>query len=240
MDPPRAGDACARGKPDCVYCRYGFPKTDLCSRCADRKVRLEKGDQEGSWNAKFPRNDALCTSYEAHVLLANMGNIDWRPCLNLWAVVEYICKYATKAPEGSKSMQETLRAATDEVCKYTKEGEAVDILRKSLQKFYAKSIGGRDFSILETVSIGLRLPSVFPLLLVISLNTLGTRRLKTAAKWEREGGGEEAPVTWQSKTDKFDFRQELVHAQHEKRGGDVAAAKVAEVAHTSLYEFYCK
>ena len=31
---------------------------------------------EGQWHARFPRNDRLCCSYEAHVLLANMGNID--------------------------------------------------------------------------------------------------------------------------------------------------------------------
>ena len=76
---------------------------------------MEKGDREGQWHAHFPRNDRLCCSYEAHVLLANMGNIDWRPVLNLWAVVEYVTKYATKAPKGSTRLGEVLRAAVDEV-----------------------------------------------------------------------------------------------------------------------------
>ena len=131
---------------------------------------MEKGEREGQWHAKFPRNDRLVCSYEAHVLLANMGNVDWRPCLNLWAVVEYICKYATKAPEGSRSMSDTLKAAVEEVCKYTKEGEHVDLFRKALQKFYAKSIGERDFGLFEAVHLGLRLPTVFPLMPTISLN----------------------------------------------------------------------
>ena len=83
---------CARGKPQCAFCRYGFPHE---LRAMDEGLALSKGDREGLWSAKFPRNDGLVCSYEPHVMLGNMGNIDWRPCLNLWAVVEYISKYAT-------------------------------------------------------------------------------------------------------------------------------------------------
>ena len=63
---------------------------------------MEKGEREGQWHARFPRNDRLCCNYEPHVLLANMGNIDRRPVLNLWAAVQYVTKYATKAPKGSR------------------------------------------------------------------------------------------------------------------------------------------
>ncbi len=169
---PTRKDPCARGKEPCLYCRYGFPKQEMHSRGDPRPLRLKKGDREDSWEAQFPRNDPICTSYEPHVFLANMGNVDWRPCLNLWAVVQYISKYATKAPEGSRNMQEMLRAAAEEVCKYTREGEPVDYLRKALQKFYSKSIGGRDFSMFEAVHLGLDLPFVFPLTPVVALNTL--------------------------------------------------------------------
>ena len=96
MQAPKIGvHACARGKEGCAYCRYGFPR-DRVPR-ADGMI-MSKGDREGQWHANFPRNDRLCCSYEPHVLLANMGNIDWRPVLNLWAVVQYVTKYATKAP----------------------------------------------------------------------------------------------------------------------------------------------
>ena len=72
-DPPGLKDPCQRGKPSCSYCRYGFPHP-----CHARKdgVRLEAGDREGQWQARFPRNDELVCSYEPHVLLANAGNID--------------------------------------------------------------------------------------------------------------------------------------------------------------------
>lgn len=62
--------ACTRGKAGCPVCRYGFPHKKL-NRDGKRKMRRVKGESEGSWFARFPRNDALCCSYEAHVLLDN-------------------------------------------------------------------------------------------------------------------------------------------------------------------------
>ena len=104
MGPPVPGKhPCARGTAACPCCRYGFPH-DRISRHSSRQMHLVKGDRLGSWHARFPRNDALCCSYEPHILLSNLSNIDFRPCLNLWAVVEYITKYATKAPEGSRRL----------------------------------------------------------------------------------------------------------------------------------------
>ena len=89
--PPKRHHPCARGKESCPVCRYGFPH-DRFERNGERPMRLVKGEREGQWHARFPRNDQLCCSYEEHVLLANMGNVDWRPCLNLWAVVQYVTK----------------------------------------------------------------------------------------------------------------------------------------------------
>ena len=87
LQPPKVGvHACARGKEGCPYCRYGFPH----QRLPRGSMVIEKGDREGQWHARFPRNDRLCCNYEPHVLLANMGNIDWRRVLNLWAVVQYV------------------------------------------------------------------------------------------------------------------------------------------------------
>ena len=102
---------------------------------------LEKGEREGQWHAKFPRNDRLCCSYDPHILLANMGNIDWRPVLNLWAVVQYVTKYATKAPKGSRKLQEVLKDAVDEVCTYVPEVDNADYLRRTIRKFFARTLG---------------------------------------------------------------------------------------------------
>jgi hypothetical protein len=131
--------ACARGKEGCAVCRYGFPRERLPrDPSGKRRMCMERGALEGQWHAKFPRNDRLCCSYEAHVLLANMGNVDWRPVLNLWAVVQYVTKYATKAPKGSRRLHEVLKDAVDEVCQYVPENEGSDLLRRSIQKFFCE------------------------------------------------------------------------------------------------------
>ena len=55
---------CARGKAGHATCRYGHPHEHL-QRGGPRGMRLEKGEREGQWFARFPRNDALCCNYEA-------------------------------------------------------------------------------------------------------------------------------------------------------------------------------
>jgi len=202
-------------------------------------MSLEKGDREGQWNARFPRNDGLVCSHEPHVMLANMGNIDWRPCMNLWAVGQYICKYATKAPEGSKKLGEVLRDAVDEVCKFTRTGEPVDFLRKSLQKFYSRTLGDRDYTIFEAMFLGLRLPLMFSLLPVVSLNTTGTRALKSAA--HMRGAGPDEEIAWSSKVDKFDDRLGLLrrHFPHAEQDA-LRLYWEGLVRDTSMYEFYWK
>ena len=127
------------------------------------------GDRPGRWEARFPRNDALVCGYEPHVLLANMGNVDWRPCLNLWAVVEYIAKYATKPASGSRKMGDVLKDAVAEVCKYAPKDEEHKVGWRSLQKFYSRMLGERDYSLFEAVHIGLGLPLMYNAMPVVSL-----------------------------------------------------------------------
>ena len=198
-------------------------------------MRLDKGDKMGAWFARFPRNDQLCCNHEAHTLLDNLGNIDWRPCMNLWAVCEYITKYATKAPVGSKRLGDVLHAAVDEVCKYEPDNDGVDMLRKSLQKVFAKTLGDRDYGIFEAVHLGLRLPLVFSLMECVSLNTMGCRVLQPRKKVHELR--DDAPVVWESKVDKFDKRQELVERKAARQRSHIS---LDEVRDTSLYEFWWK
>ena len=170
MQAPTEKHPCARGKKGCLYCRYGFPH-DLVGRGGEQKVKIKKGDQPGRWDARFPRNDGLACAHEPHVLLANMGNVDWRPCLNLWAVVEYITKYATKAPSGSRKMGEVLKDAVAEVCKYTPKEQEGSVGWRSLQKFYSRMLGERDYSLFEAVHIGPGLPLMYNAMPVVSLST---------------------------------------------------------------------
>ena len=107
------------------------------------------GAFEGQWHAKYSRNDRMCQSYEAHVILADLGNVHRRPVLNLWAVVQYVAKYATKAPKGSRRVAEVLKDAVDEVWQYVPENEGSALLRRSIQKFCAKSLGEHEYHVYE-------------------------------------------------------------------------------------------
>ena len=226
--------ACARGTEGCTYCRYGFPRERL-ARGGVRPMIMEKGDREGQWNARFPRNDRLVCSYEAHVLLANMGNIDWRPVLNLWAVTQYVTKYATKAPKGSRRLNEVLKDAVDEVCTYVPEGEGQDFLRRSIQKFFARTLGERDFHAYEAVHLGLQLPMVVPLMPVVSMNTTGSRPLKSAKDLKDQP--DSTVAHYDSRVDKFNKRLQLVRKQIAKRDFSVSEAEVRDV---SFHEFCWK
>ena len=58
----------------------------------------------GLLNLLLGRNDQLINNFEAHLLLANLGNIDWRPLINLWSVLEYLTKYSAKSAKPTKHL----------------------------------------------------------------------------------------------------------------------------------------
>ena len=91
-DPPKLGThACARkGKnfdgKEIVYCRYLFPR-EMQNFDGDVKgCIMEDPFRPDLRNLCLQRNDCLINSFEEHLLLMNLGNIDWRPLLNLWTV----------------------------------------------------------------------------------------------------------------------------------------------------------
>ena len=159
----------------------------------------------------------------------------WRPVLNLWAVVQYVTKYATKAPKGSRKLNEVLKDAVDEVCTYVPEGEGADFLRRSIQKFFARCLGERDYHMYEAVQLGLQLPLVMPLMPVISLNTSGTTSLKSSAALRDRG--EDEPVHYDSRVERFNKRLQLVRRQLAR--GDTSMSE-EEIRHVSLFEFWWK
>jgi len=232
---PKFTDPCAQGSKKCPVCRYGYPHELFCREC-ERKTHLEKGEKKDNWFLRFPRNDPYCNSYEPHFLLANLGNVDWRPCINLYAVVEYVTKYAMKAPKGSRRLGEVLKSAVDEVCRYGKEGQGLDLLQQSFKKVFARTLGDRDFTLFEAVHLGLGLPQVFEMLPTISLNTYGTRRLKHQSVLRKLG--EDEDVREDSKVDKFNKRLAILRDQN--RGKKHVAITEAELRDVSFYEFYWK
>ena len=158
--------------------------------------------------------------------------------MNLYAVVQYVTKYATKAPKGSRKLNDVLKDAVDEVCKYVPEGEGSDLLRRSIQRFFARTMGERDFHAYEAVQLGLQLPLVIPLMPVVSLNTSGARSLKSHRDLKEAGPDE--PVHWDSRVDRFDKRRRLVQKQFARESDALREQWQYKVRDTSLYEFWWK
>ena len=109
-------------------------------------------------NLFLPRNDPLLNNFEPHLLLANLGNIDWRALINLWSVLEYLTKYTAKAGEGSKHLGAVFRDVLAKVDPWEEEDGVHDLWRRTIFKFYSRVIGDRDYTLYEAMHFGLRLP----------------------------------------------------------------------------------
>ena len=158
-------DACARrgsanhGR-NYIYCRYLFPRLlRLLDELRKGEV-LDDPHRPGLRNLFLARNDSLINPFEGHIFLCNVGNVDWRALLDLWAVLEYLTKYAAKAGKGSASIASMFQSAVQVVDNYEKEDGLHDLWRRAIMKFYSKAIGCRDYTLLETVHYGLRLPAI--------------------------------------------------------------------------------
>ena len=142
-----------------VYCRYLFPRFLRFFTQVRGAVVEDDPHRPGLKNLFLPRNDALLNSFEAHLLLANLGNIDWRALLNLWAVLEYLTKYNAKAGKGSQSFKKTFANVTEAIGEFEKDDGLKDLWRTAIMKFYSRVLGDRDYSLLECLHFGLRLPA---------------------------------------------------------------------------------
>ena len=162
-DPTWGVHACARkgstskGR-EYVYCRYLFPKPLLKLDWDKLALVVDDEHRPGLRNLCFSRNDSVINSYEDHLLLANIGNVDWRPLLNLWAVLDYLTKYNAKAGKGSKKLAHVFTEVLDQICTWDTDNGLHDLWRRMIFKCYSRVLGGRDYSLLETLHVGLRLP----------------------------------------------------------------------------------
>ena len=147
----------SKGK-EYVYCRYNFPKPLVRLDWDKLAVVTDDEHRPGLRNIHLPRNDPLINSFEEHLLVANLGNIDWRPLLNLWSVLEYVTKYNAKAGAGSKRLATVFEDVLVNICEWEREDGLHDLWRRAIMKSYNQILGGRDYSLLETMHFGLRLP----------------------------------------------------------------------------------
>ena len=157
------------------------------------------------------RNDSLINSFEEHLLLANLGNIDWRPLLNLWAVLDYLTKYNAKAGKGSKKLAQVFTEVLEQICEWDDDNGLHDLWRRMIFKCYSRVLGGRDYSLLETMHYGLRLPA--------TISSFGNVKSVSVSHWSSlkrrrqiEGAEENARITNFTKLEAFDRRALLARS----------------------------
>ena len=163
--PPVAGvHQCARFKSqqkkdarDC-YCRYLFPRSLFAANDEYPGYVQTDPHRPNLRNLYLERNDAFINNFEAHVLLSNLGNIDWRPLINLWSVLEYLTKYTAKSGKGSLHFGKLFEEIIEQIMVHEEEDGCRDLWRKTIMKFYNKLLGNRDYSIFEVLHFGLKLP----------------------------------------------------------------------------------
>jgi hypothetical protein len=181
---PRFGvDPCARKKRgaqcgeahEAVYCRYLFPRPLVLPTEEAPGAIFSDPRRPGLRNLALPRNDTLINSFEEHLLLSNLGTIDWRPLINLWSVLEYLTKYTAKAGKPTKHVGALFEEVVHKVVSFEDEDGAHDLWRRAIMKFYNQMLGNRDYSLLEVLHFGLRLPGV--------VSSLGAVRDVSVSQW---------------------------------------------------------
>ena len=177
--PPKLGeDACARKGskscgPDCVDCRYLFPRDLRVNEDGLLGAICEDPHRPDLRNLSLERNDTLLNNHQEELLLGNVGNIDWRALINLWTTLEYLTKYNAKAGQGSRHLGRLFEDVLDKVYRYEEEDGLHDLWRRTILKFYNRILGDRDYSLLECMHFALQIPgslSSFPPVVSVSVS----------------------------------------------------------------------
>ena len=75
-----------------------------------------------------------------------------------WSVLDYLTKYAAKAGKGTQKLGKLFEDVLSQILSYEKADGMVDLWRRTIIKFYNRILGDRDYTLMETVHFGLRLP----------------------------------------------------------------------------------
>ena len=118
-----------------MYCRYLFPRELWQPNETQLGVIRSDPYRPDLRNLFLERNDTLLNNFEAHMLLMNLGNIDWRALLNLWSVLDYLTKYAGKPGQGSVHLGVLFDEVLKKLNQYEEEDGIHDLWRRTIMKF---------------------------------------------------------------------------------------------------------
>jgi hypothetical protein len=153
---PKPSDPCYREAKSSTgatygYCRYLYPRVIRIADEDKHGVVLGDPHRHDLRNLFLERNDSLINNFEEHLLLINLGNIDWRALINLWSVLDYLTKYTAKSGKSSQTLGKMFEEVLDNIFKYELEDNMTDLWRRAIMKFYSRILGDRDYSLFEVV-----------------------------------------------------------------------------------------
>ena len=118
-----------------VYCRYLFPR-ELFKATEEKKGYVGTDPFRANLRNLFlNRNDVFINNFEAHLLLSNLGNVDWRPLINLWSVLEYLTKYTSKCGKASLHIGKLFDEIIETLMEHEVEDGMHDLWRRTIMKF---------------------------------------------------------------------------------------------------------
>ena len=152
----------------------------------------------------------------------------FRAWLNLWAVLDYLTKYNAKAGKGSKKLAQVFTEVLEQICEWDDDSGLHDLWRRMIFKCYSRVLGGRDYSLFETMHYGLRLPatiSSFGNVKTVSVSNWSSLKHRQQIKFAKASDR----VTNYTKLESFDRRALLARA---------ASVEDHELENLSMYAFW--
>ena len=101
-----------------VYCRYLFPREQFIPTERQKGQVRADPSRQNLLNLFLARTAPLINNFEEHLLLMNRGNIDWRPLINLWSVLEYLSKYTAKVGKATQNIGKLFGEVAATVCEF--------------------------------------------------------------------------------------------------------------------------
>ena len=219
-----------------VYCRSLYPR-DIYTPTPEKPGKIvDDPHRPDLRNLFLKRNDEFINNFEIHMLLANIGNIDWRPLINLWSVLDYLTKYAAKAGKGSKKLGKVFGSVLQQIHDWEREDGLTDLWRRTIIKFYNRILGDRDYSLLESIHFGLRLPgtlSSFGDVHNISVSNYSVVKNRQHLKYTTS----QDRATYLNKTELFNLRSQLGRSAHIT---DNDLSDLSFYSFWRMYDVHCK
>ena len=127
---------CLKKKRGHLVCKAGFPQ----------ELRAESafipGDREGEYKYAPARNDPIFNHFPRRWIQFQRANMDLKPVLSKYAVVQYITKYCTK----NEPISNTLQAVTEKVLQQQPADAEPAGAGQAYTRALMNAVGGRDIT----------------------------------------------------------------------------------------------